>query len=144
MRKYTPIIATGMFISPMFVFAILENTQGLITAVGGLVSQATIVVGGIALLVFLWGLAKFIFKANDPEANEEGKNIMRWGLIALFVMVSVWGIIGFLQRELGLPVTVQNGQSSGAVTGNCTSFTGNTSSGYTRQQCNDAGGSWSN
>jgi hypothetical protein len=31
---------------------------------------------------------------------------MIWGIVALFVMMSVWGIVGFFQKEFGLEVTV--------------------------------------
>ena len=77
----------------------------LISAVGSLVNQLIGVVGGLALLVFLWGLAKFIFHVGgDEKAVEEGKRVMKWGLLALFVGFSVWGIVIFFQRELNLPV----------------------------------------
>ncbi len=66
-----------------------------------LIYSALPLVIGIALLVFFWGLAKFILRAGDEKAREEGKQIMKWGIIALFVLVSVWGIIEFLQGEFG-------------------------------------------
>jgi len=38
---------------------------------------------------------------------------MIWGIIALFVMVSVFGIINFFQKEFGLTQT--NGIDNGSV-----------------------------
>lgn len=104
MKKYIPII-TASFLSPLITFAALDKTSDLINAVGKLINQLTIIAGGVALLVFLWGLAKFIFKSGDEKSHEEGIALMTWGIIALFVMVSVWGIIGFMQNALGLPQT---------------------------------------
>jgi hypothetical protein len=57
---------------------------------------------GAALLVFFWGLVKYIFRSDNPKEKDTGKNIMIWGVISLFVMVSVWGIIKFVQKDLGL------------------------------------------
>lgn len=75
----------------------------LIKSVGGLVNSLIAIVIGLALLAFFWGLAKFIFNVSgDEKSIEEGKRIMIWGIITLFVMVSVWGIVGFLQGELNL------------------------------------------
>lgn len=54
------------------------------------------IVAGIALLVFFWGLAQVIFKADDEDARIKGRQVMIWGIIALFVMVSVWGIVNLL------------------------------------------------
>ena len=57
---------------------------------------------GVALLVFIWGLVKFLNNAGDKKGLEEGRNIMIWGVLALFVMVTVWGLIFFIQDELGI------------------------------------------
>lgn len=82
----------------------------LIRAVGSLIDRLIGIVVAIALFAFFWGLAKFIFRVGgDEKAVEEGKRIMKWGLIALFVMVSVWGIVIFMQRALGLPMTIPSG-----------------------------------
>lgn len=89
---------------PLLASAQLSGTRRLIDAVGDLIRILIVVVSALALLAFLWGLAKFIFKlgGEGEKAVAEGKNLMKWGLIALFVMVSVWGIIYFIQGELGL------------------------------------------
>lgn len=64
--------------------------------------QLTIpVIAGLALLVFFKGLAAFIAKAGDEKNHAEGRNLMVWGLIALFVMISVWGIIRFVYTDIG-------------------------------------------
>jgi len=47
----------------------------------------------LALLFFIWGLAQFILASGDEEKKKEGKQRMIWGIIALFVIVSVWGIV---------------------------------------------------
>ncbi len=75
----------------------------LIRALGGIINTAIAVVIGIALVGFFWGLVKFIFKlGGDEKAVDDGKRIMKWGLIALFVMVSVWGIVRFMEEALSL------------------------------------------
>lgn len=57
---------------------------------------------GLAVLVFFWGIVKFISHAEDVKANEEGKRIIFWGLITIFVMIAFWGILGWMQTELDL------------------------------------------
>ena len=60
------------------------------------------VIASLALLVFFWGLAKFIVNVSgDEKAVSEGKNLMIWGLVAIFVMVSLWGIIRFFYSDIG-------------------------------------------
>ena len=56
-----------------------------------------------AFVIFFYGLAKFIYdRAQGKDGNElkKGKEFMMWGLISLFVMVSVWGIIKLAQGLL--------------------------------------------
>lgn len=60
------------------------------------------VIAGLTLLVFFWGLAKFIMAVGgDEKAVADGKSLMIWGVIGLFVMTSIWGILYFLTKEFG-------------------------------------------
>ena len=75
----------------------------LIHSVGGLVDASFATAVSLALLGFFWGLAKFVFRIEGNEkAVEEGKRVMKWGLLALFVIVSVWGIVRYFQNSLNL------------------------------------------
>ena len=57
--------------------------------------------GGVALFYFFWGIATYIKAAGDEKALEKGKNIMIWGVVGLFVLVSMSGILAFLYAQLG-------------------------------------------
>ncbi len=59
------------------------------------------VIASLSLLSFFWGLVKFIAKAGAGDVKE-GKQLMIWGTIALFVMVSIWGVLRFANDELEL------------------------------------------
>ncbi len=93
----------------------LDNIEQLIVSVSNIINLLVPIVFTLALLYFFWGLANYILKAG--EEKEEGKNIMIWGIVALFVMASVWGIVGFIQTALdvdeGSAPTVQLPNSSG-------------------------------
>lgn len=49
----------------------------------------------LAIVVFFWGLIMYLWNVDEKKA--EGLQIMLWGVIAIFVMVSLWGIIRLLQ-----------------------------------------------
>ena len=106
MKKITKtfIILSALF--PLITYAQLVNTYSLIFTIGKIVSRLSLVVAGMALLVFFWGLVKFIFRVGgDEKAVSEGKNLIVWGLIAIFAMVSVWGIIEFVSKDIGFTHT---------------------------------------
>jgi hypothetical protein len=51
----------------------------------------------VAFIVFIWGAFQtFILGASNEETKEKGKNLMIYGLIGFFVMVSVWGLVNIL------------------------------------------------
>ncbi|PIR83328.1 hypothetical protein COU19_01185 [Candidatus Kaiserbacteria bacterium CG10_big_fil_rev_8_21_14_0_10_56_12] len=51
----------------------------------------------LAFIVFLWGAFNtFILGANSEDVKDKGKNLMLYGLIGFFVMVSIWGLVNVL------------------------------------------------
>src|SRR3989344_3977256 len=96
------IIAT-LALAPALAFAQqLGNIETLIRSIGRVVALALPIVVAIALLAFFWGLVKFIFAQGNEESKADAKRIMLWGLIALFVMVAVWGLVRFIGTALGV------------------------------------------
>lgn len=79
-----------------------SNFKELVNIFVDLIRTALPVIAGLALLVFIWGLVKFIFRVGgDEKAVEDGKNLMKWGLIALFVLVSFMAILAFVYEDIG-------------------------------------------
>jgi hypothetical protein len=51
-----------------------------------------------SVLYIVWGA----FKLMKEEGREEGKNIVLYGIIGLFVMVSIWGLVNVLDNTFQL------------------------------------------
>lgn len=99
------VILALLALAPTFAFAQnLDNLGNLLDAVGGLVGTALPIVVALGLLAFFWGLVKYIFAQGNEEAKADAKRIMIWGLVALFVMVAVWGLVDFIAQALGVDV----------------------------------------
>ncbi len=97
------VISASLFLVPALAFAqTLSNVSRLIDSVRGIIDVLIPLVAALALLYFFWGLAQFILATGrgDEDAREKGKNIMIWGIVALFVMVSVWGLVRFVGDAL--------------------------------------------
>lgn len=83
---------------------------GLVDALTGTIikSLATLLLS-IALLVFFYGIVEYIWakRKGDATGAKTGNQFMTWGLVALFVMFSVYGIIKLAQNTLfgGIDVT---------------------------------------
>jgi|SRR3989344_1833107 len=66
----------------------------------------------VAFIVFLWGaFMTFIWAGSSEETATKGKNLMLWGLIGFFVMVSIWGLVNILTG------TISFGNNSGPTGG---------------------------
>jgi hypothetical protein len=102
MKKTWKILSLFSAFTPVFAFAALGNIANIVSSIGDLVDLATPIVVGLALLAFFWGLVKFIFSADDEEARKGAKSLMIWSVIALFVMISIVGIISFIGNAFGV------------------------------------------
>lgn len=113
MKKNIFVTALALsIITPVVSFAALEGIASLIKTAGGLLNQIIPIVFGLALVFFFWGMAQFILHAGEEEAREQGKQRMLWGIVALFVIVSIYGILGFIGNSLN----INQGGSSGIPT----------------------------
>lgn len=54
---------------------------------------------GLGLILFLAGVLKFVSSGDNEEARQGGRNMMMFGIISLFVMVSIWGFVNILSRS---------------------------------------------
>ena len=102
MKKFIT-ISLFLLIIPMTL--VKAGNSGIGTAIdniGKLVNALVPIAIGFAVLFFFWGLAKYILNAGDEEKKKEGRSIMIWGVIALFIMVSIWGIVSVLADTFGV------------------------------------------
>lgn len=98
MKRFLAVSA--LLLTPMLVSA--QGLEGVIRKISDLINLAIPLVIALAILAFFWGLMKYIFSASDDDKKEEGRNIMIYGIIALFVMVSVWGLVRLLQETFNI------------------------------------------
>lgn len=54
----------------------------------------------LALVYFIYGVGKFV-TAKEASEKETARDIKIYGAIGLFVIVSIWGIVGLLQTFTG-------------------------------------------
>ncbi len=75
---------------------------GLLQLAQDIVSKLIPFAIAVAVLVFFWFLITFIVKSGDPAERSKSLAGMGYSVLALFVMVSIWGIIGLLGSILGV------------------------------------------
>ena len=67
-----------------------------------IINPAILLIFTAGFFLFIWGLVQFMFNLEKGGENEEGKQHMLWGIVGMFVMASVYGIIALLDNTFGL------------------------------------------
>ena len=104
MKKF--LFALPMFALPFVTLAEelqLDNVGNFIDTIIGLMNKVVPLLIGLAVLVFLWGVLKYVISgADDADKRKEARGFMIWGIVSIFIMVSVWGLVGILQSSFGV------------------------------------------
>ena len=99
--KKIALIASGLLAVPFISSAQeLGNFKTLVASVGQIVNMIIPIVFAVAVLVFFWGLVQYLLGAEHDQ--DKAKKTMLWGVVALFVMAAVWGLVAFLGNALGI------------------------------------------
>jgi hypothetical protein len=82
--------------------------QDLMCYITRIINDAVIpVIFAVATALFVWGAVKFfLINADEEKKRQEGKQFMLWGIIALAVMLTIWGLVGILGDTFGLNTSV--------------------------------------
>lgn len=63
-----------------------------------------------AIVFFFYGLVRFIRNSGDAKGRATGRDAIVWGLVGIFVIFALWGIIRFIQISLSLPTSPAQNQ----------------------------------
>lgn len=74
---------------------LLVTGQGLATTLYGSLFV-------VALIIFFFGLFKYMWGAKDEAGRTAGWHYMVYGIISLTVMFGIYGIVWFLSSSLGI------------------------------------------
>ncbi len=102
MKKVTSLLAATAILAPAASFAqgaqaTTNVFQNLVTGILNLAPNLMQIAFVFAGLAFIYSLTMFIL---NPDNKEQGKTVMTWGLGALFIMFSFFGIIKLVQDTI--------------------------------------------
>jgi len=100
-KKYTPPFLFFLVFLPTF-FAYATTFKDFAAKIVEFINALSAFVSALALFLFIIGVVRFISTAGDDNSRKAGKEMMIWGTVALFVMISVWGLVTIIQTTFGL------------------------------------------
>ena len=92
----------AIFVFPLMSWAALESITDLVSEVGAIIEIAVIVVFSLAVLVFGWGIVKYLTAAGDATKIKDARVFLWWGIIGMFVLAAIFGIITFIGDQIGI------------------------------------------
>jgi hypothetical protein len=96
------IIAAALLASPFLALAQrVTDADSLFTKVSNILNSVIVILISLSVVYLIYGVFKYMI-AGDEEKRKEGKNIVLYGVVALFVMISVWGLVRILAGTFGL------------------------------------------
>ena len=110
MKKF--FVGIASFFAPVVAFAqtggIIDmggtnssQLQGLLSIVRGVLNIVVPIVITLGVIYFIWAVIQYV-TVKDEEERAKSKTHMIYGIIGLFVVVSIWGLIGFIGNTVGI------------------------------------------
>ncbi len=101
------IIAGVLAFAPLAAFAQstirdVNSLTGTLTSIGNVVIQILI---AFAVVYIIFNVIRYIMSANDPAKRKEiGLGIL-YGIVGLFVILSIWGLVAILTNSFRTEIT---------------------------------------
>ncbi len=91
------LIFAPMLASAASIFDTVSLANALLNSLIGLLITA-------AIVALFWGIVRYLF-SQGSEAKTDGLKVAMYGVVAIFLMVSIWGIIRLLQNTFKVTST---------------------------------------
>lgn len=99
-------IGLTYFVQAYVVFAAqdIDTLMGKIAKL--IINPLIIFVFALALVFFIYGLVEFLINAENPEKRKTGQSHMLWGIVGMFIMMSVFTLMRLLANTIGSDVKI--------------------------------------
>jgi len=102
MRRKTNLVGTllagTIVFVPIIVFA--ASLKSMVATILSFLDQVGVALIGVAALLVVYGIVRYITAGDDPNKLSDGGKVLLWGIISLFVMVSMWGLVKLLLSSI--------------------------------------------
>ena len=105
MKIIKKLIPFGLLALP-FAAGAVESINDLFNLTEDIINKLAPLLIAIAVIILLIGIINYIRAGDDEEKRAKGKNEMIYGIIGLFVMVSIWGLVAILSGTFNLSTDI--------------------------------------
>ena len=98
MSVFVPYLASAQII--------LTDSTTLFSSVANIIESIIGLLIGVAVLIIGYGVVKFIASGDDAESRKSGAAFMAYGIVGIIVIVSIWGLVNFVNSSIDTTDTV--------------------------------------
>lgn len=84
----------------------MRNFETVINGIIDILNIGVVLAIALSIVVFFYGIVIYIAQSGDEGKRKEGVQYIFYGIIGIFVMVSVWAIVGLLTGTFGISVGI--------------------------------------
>jgi succinate dehydrogenase/fumarate reductase cytochrome b subunit len=107
MKKFVKVGVALVSAMPFLAFAQQANPNylsSIVDSAKAILDQLVVFLIALAVVWFIWNVIRYTMSDNE-ESKEKARSQMIWGIVAIAVIVSVWGLVGILQNIFGVNTT---------------------------------------
>lgn len=67
-----------------------------------IINPLIVLLFALAMVYFIYGLVRYLLSPDNEEVRKSSKEHMLWGIIGMFIMVSVFGILSLVMNTFGI------------------------------------------
>jgi predicted PurR-regulated permease PerM len=111
-NKLTKIgVGAAMFLLPAVAFAqySITNSNTLFSAIESILNAVIPIIIALAVVYILWGIVQSFVRGSEDERKAGHMKIL-YGIIALFIMISIWGLVNILVNTTNLNNNIPTNQ----------------------------------
>jgi hypothetical protein len=102
---FRQVLFVSSFLMPLSAFAQTELPNRVLDLMGKIynviLNPIIALLFGLAFAYFIWGIVRYVWSGEQESMREEGRRAIVWGVIGMFVMFSVFGILRLVIGTIG-------------------------------------------
>ncbi len=104
MQKIKNLIPAVLAFAPMIAMAAETSLRTIIRDLTEIILDLVMPLIVLALVIFIWGVIKYITAGDEEEKRSKARNTILYGVIGLFAIVAVWGLVKVIANTFSIDV----------------------------------------
>lgn len=96
------LIALTLSLAPVGVFAAeITNFDGLTSKFTNIGNTVVVILTSFSVIWIIISVVRYLIAGGDPEARTKGGWAVFYGIVGLFIILSIWGLVAILKNTFG-------------------------------------------